>query len=334
MAALALLAAAAAAVSWDAQYLLVRHIKHAPAIAALEAGIPDVGALIFATLGIALALHAKHAVRARTLNIACVGISLAMNALASAPGWRDLAVWIMPSAVYAVASDTLIGVVRAWAVARAHHTGQVLAEVDATPMAILGGFLLWLLRLALAPVSTIAGFRRWVVEDTRGGFTHGGWGPRYDDEVLGREMAKAMAKPGDMLLGRRTWQDFITVWGRATDGNPFTARMNATTKYVVSTTLENADAWQNSILLRGDAVDTVAELKAQSDRDLGIIGSASLVRTLHAAGLIDRYTLVICPLTLGSGTRLFEGPAPRGEFELTGSVTTTKGVIIAQYTRQ
>ena len=171
-------------------------------------------------------------------------------------------------------------------------------------------------------------------EDTRGGFTHGGWGPRYDDEVLGREMAKAMAKPGDMLLGRRTWQDFITVWGRATDGNPFTARMNATTKYVVSTALENADAWQNSILLRGDAVDTVAELKAQSDRDLGIIGSASLVRTLHAAGLIDCYTLVICPLTLGSGTRLFEAPAPRGEFELTGSVTTTKGVIIAQYTRQ
>jgi hypothetical protein len=86
MAALALLAAAAAAVSWDAQYLLVRHIKHVPVIAALEAGIPDVGALIFATLGIALALHAKHAVRARTLNIACVGISLAMNALASAPG--------------------------------------------------------------------------------------------------------------------------------------------------------------------------------------------------------------------------------------------------------
>jgi hypothetical protein len=165
MTALALLAAAAAAVSWDAQYLLVRHVKHAPVIAALEAGIPDVGALIFATLGIALALHAKHAIRARTLNIACVGLSLAMNALASAPGWRDLAVWIMPSAVYAVASDTLIGVVRAWAIARAHHTGQVLAEVDATPMAVLGGFLLWLLRLALAPASTIVGFRRWVVEE-------------------------------------------------------------------------------------------------------------------------------------------------------------------------
>src|SRR5215469_3795780 len=142
-------------------------------------------------------------------------------------------------------------------------------------------------------------------EDTRGGFTHGGWGTRYDDEVMGREMAKAMANPGDMLFGRRTWQDFITAWGRLTDGNPFTTRMNATTKYVVSRTLQDADAWQNSVLLRGDAVEAVAKLKAQSDRDLGIVGSVSLVRSLHAAALIDRYTLVICPLTLGSGSRLF-----------------------------
>jgi len=171
-------------------------------------------------------------------------------------------------------------------------------------------------------------------EDTRGGFTHGGWGQRYNDEVMGGEMAKAMANPGDMLFGRRTWQDFITAWGRLTDGNPVTAHMNAATKYVVSRTLEDADAWQNSILLRGDAVDMVAGLKAQPGRDLSIIGSASLVRSLHAAGLIDRYTLVICPLTLGSGSRLFEGPAPLTEFELTGSVATTKGVIIAHYTRR
>jgi dihydrofolate reductase len=171
-------------------------------------------------------------------------------------------------------------------------------------------------------------------EDTRGGFTHGGWGPRYDDEVMGREMAKAMAKPGDMLLGRRTWQDFTTVWARSTDGNPFTARMNAATKYVASRTLDSADAWQNSILLRGDAAGTVAGLKARPGGDLGIVGSASLVRSLHAAGLIDHYTLLICPLTLGAGTRLFEGPAPLTEFELTGSVATTKGVIIARYTRR
>ena len=165
MTALAVLAVAAAAVSWDAQYVLVQAVKHAKVIAALEAGIPDVGALIFAALGIALALHGKRAIRPRTLNVACVGISLGMNALASAPGWRDLAIWVMPSAVYALASDTLIGVVRAWAIARTRQTGEVLADDEATPMAIIGGLFLWLLRLALAPPSTISGFRRWAVEE-------------------------------------------------------------------------------------------------------------------------------------------------------------------------
>ena len=130
-------------------------------------------------------------------------------------------------------------------------------------------------------------------EDTRGGFTHGGWGPRYNDEVMGREMGVGMGQPGDMLFGRRTWQDFITAWSRRTDGNPFTTHMNAATKYVVSRTLQDVGSWQNSVLLRGDAAGTVAELKTQSDRDLSIIGSASLVRSLHAAALIDRYTLLI-----------------------------------------
>jgi len=164
IAALAVLAAAAAAVSWDAQYTLVEAIKKVPAIAALEAGIPDMGALIFAALGIALALHGRRAVRPRGLNLACIGISLAMNALAAAPGWRDLAVWVMPAAVYALASDTLIGVVRAWAIARTHQAGQELADDDTTPMAILGGLILWLLRLALAPPSTLTGFRRWALD--------------------------------------------------------------------------------------------------------------------------------------------------------------------------
>jgi hypothetical protein len=165
MIALAVLAAAAAAVSWDAQYVLVKAVKHTPMIAALEAGIPDVGALIFAALGIALALHGRRAIRARTLNVACVGISLAMNALASAPGWQDLAIWVMPSAVYALASDTLIGVIRAWAIARAQARHETLADDEPTPIAIIGGLLLWLLRLALAPPSTIAGFRRWALEE-------------------------------------------------------------------------------------------------------------------------------------------------------------------------
>jgi hypothetical protein len=165
MLALAVLAVAAAVVSWDAQYVLVRAVKHNPAVAALEAGIPDIGAVIFAALGVALALHGKRAIRARTLNIACVGISLAMNALASAPGWRDLAIWIMPSAVYALASDTLIGVVRAWVIARARHTGQALADDEPTPMAAIGAVILWLIRLGMAPVSTISGFRRWVIDE-------------------------------------------------------------------------------------------------------------------------------------------------------------------------
>lgn len=168
-------------------------------------------------------------------------------------------------------------------------------------------------------------------EDTRGGFTHGGWGQGYADEVMGREMAAGMARPGDMLLGRRTWQDFIGAWGVRTDGNPFTTHLNAATKYVVSTTLHDADAWQGSVLLRGDAVDTVTELKARPGNDLSVIGSGSLVRTLHAAGLVDRYTLLIHPLVLGTGTRLFEGDSPLTELALTGSVTTTTGVVIAHY---
>src|ERR1700734_2944537 len=86
----------AAGVSRDAQYGIVYRARHGPAIAALEAGIPDTGALIFAALGIALALHGRRALRPRTLNVACVGLSLTMNAIAASPGWRDAAIWVMP----------------------------------------------------------------------------------------------------------------------------------------------------------------------------------------------------------------------------------------------
>jgi len=171
-------------------------------------------------------------------------------------------------------------------------------------------------------------------EDARGGFTHGGWGGKYNDAVMAREMGKSMSKPGDMLFGHRTWQDFTAVWAGATDGNPFTSHMNAATKYVVSRTLKDAGAWQNSILLSGEASQTVADLKSTAGNDLFLIGSASLIRALHSAGLIDHFQLLIYPLTLGSGTRLFAGPAPLTEFDLTETVTTTKGVIIARYTRR
>jgi dihydrofolate reductase len=171
-------------------------------------------------------------------------------------------------------------------------------------------------------------------EDTRDGFDLGGWGNGYQDEVMAREMAKGMSRPGDMLFGRRTWQDFSTAWGQSTDGNPFTAHMNVATKYVVSRTLPDAASWQHSVLLSGSAVERVRELKALPGKDLSIIGSVSLVRALHAAGLIDRYTFLVHPLTLGRGARLFSGEAPLTEFSLVDSVATTKGVIIAHYQRK
>jgi hypothetical protein len=163
--ALAVLATAAAAASWDAQYVMVAAARHNPAIAALEAAIPDVGAIIFASLGIALALHEKRALRPRALNVGCVAISLTMNTLAAGHGWRDLAIWVMPSAVYALASDTLIGVIRAWAVARKDHRGETLADDGSTPLALAAAAALWLLRLSLAPASTLRGFRTWVIEE-------------------------------------------------------------------------------------------------------------------------------------------------------------------------
>ena len=139
--------------------------RHLPVIAALEAAIPDAAALVFASLGIALALHGRRALRARALNLAAVGTSVFMNVLAAAPGWRNLAIWALPPVAYALASDTLIGVVRAWAIARHQHLGTALAADAPTPLTVLGGLALWLLRLALAPASTLAGFRAWVLEE-------------------------------------------------------------------------------------------------------------------------------------------------------------------------
>jgi hypothetical protein len=162
---LGLLAAAAAVVSFTAQYRMVDAARHLPAVAALESAIPDTAALVFACLGIALALHGRRAVRARALNLASVGTSVFMNAIAAAPGWQNLAIWAMPPAAYALASDTLIGVVRAWAVARYQHLGSAAAGGQPAPLAALGRLALWLLRLALAPASTLAGFRAWVLAE-------------------------------------------------------------------------------------------------------------------------------------------------------------------------
>jgi hypothetical protein len=162
---LCVLAAAAAAVSFTAQYRMVDAARQLPAVAALEAAIPDAAALVFACLGIALALHGRRALRARALNLAAVGASVFMNVIAAGPGWRNLAIWAMPPAAYALASDTLIGVVRTWTLARHHDLTGPLASDTATPLAVLGGLVLWLLRLTLAPASTLAGFRSWVLTE-------------------------------------------------------------------------------------------------------------------------------------------------------------------------
>lgn len=162
---LAVLAASAAAVSFTAQYQMIYTARRLPVIAGLEAAIPDASALIFACLGIALALHGRRAIRARVLNVAAVGTSVFMNVIAAEPGWRSLAIWAMPPVAYALTSDTLIGVVRAWAIARHRALRDPLAAEEATPLAILGGLILWLLRLSLAPASTLRGFRAWVLTE-------------------------------------------------------------------------------------------------------------------------------------------------------------------------
>jgi dihydrofolate reductase len=167
-------------------------------------------------------------------------------------------------------------------------------------------------------------------EDTRGGFDRGGWALPYNDEVMAQRMGEGMASSGTMLFGRRTYEDFYGYWPRQTD-NPFTPYLNQATKYVVSSTLSEPLPWQNSILLPGDPAASVADLKSQSGPDLGIVGSAQLVRSLLAANLIDRYVLLIHPLVLGQGRRLFDERGPGVDFDLVDSVTTSKGVIIATY---
>jgi hypothetical protein len=162
---LGVLAGAAAVVSFTAQYRMIFAARRLAVVAGLEAAIPDAAAVVFASLGIALALHGRRAVRARALNVASVAVSVFMNAIAASPGWRSLAIWAMPPVAYGLASDTLIGVVRAWAIARHKALNVRLADEHVTQLAVLGGLALWLLRLMLAPGSTLAGFRRWVIEE-------------------------------------------------------------------------------------------------------------------------------------------------------------------------
>ena len=167
-------------------------------------------------------------------------------------------------------------------------------------------------------------------EDRRDGFEHGGWAMPYDDAVKGQIMAGGMAEAGPLLFGRTTYEDFFKVFPNRTD-NPFSEVLDNTQKYVASTTLAEPLPWKNSTLLAGDASDAVARLKKQPGKDVVVLGSGELVRSLMRRNLVDEYVLLIHPVVLGSGRRLFADDGAFAALRLVDAQTTSTGVVIATY---
>jgi dihydrofolate reductase len=170
-------------------------------------------------------------------------------------------------------------------------------------------------------------------EDPRGGFAHGGWAVAFNDAVMARAMGEGMGQGEALLLGRRTYQQFESFWPRQQDGNPFTEVLNRTQKYVASRTLEGPLPWMNSTLLEGDAGEAVARLKQQPGKNLTVLGSGELVQSLMQRDLVDRLFLMIHPLVLGSGRRLFRDGGAFARLQLVDCQPTSTGVIIATYQR-
>ena len=170
-------------------------------------------------------------------------------------------------------------------------------------------------------------------EDPRDGFTLGGWGQRSASagDEAGKAMGERMGASGGLagwLFGRRTYEGLLTYWNAT--GGPFKDALNNTPKYVASTTLRDPLAWPNSTLLEGDAADAVRELKARLEGVLAIMGSGELIASLMAADLIDEYLLMIHPIVLGSGRRLFPEHV-HSTLRLVESTTTTSGIVISTY---
>ena len=164
-------------------------------------------------------------------------------------------------------------------------------------------------------------------EDRRGGFEHGGWAAPYAAmEATGNNFASA----GALLFGRRTYENFYAVWPKQTN-SPYTEFLNTIPKYVASTTLKEPLPWSNSTLLKGDAAQAVSQLKQQPGKDLLIMGSGELIQSLMRANLIDDYVLLLHPLVLGSGRRLFPDGGAAATLRLVATSTTDKGVVIATY---
>ena len=165
-------------------------------------------------------------------------------------------------------------------------------------------------------------------EDTRDGFAHGGWAVPYSDEAMAAKMGERMGQDRAWLFGRRTYEDLLATWNAR--GGPFKDALNDGRKFVASRSGETRLEWPNSILLHGDVPAGVAELKQASSTTLVIMGSGALIGSLMAADVIDEYLLMIVPLVLGTGRRLFAGGV-RASLRLVESVTSPTGVVICVY---
>ncbi len=166
-------------------------------------------------------------------------------------------------------------------------------------------------------------------EDTSGGFALGGWISPFDDDVLGAALRRQMNLPFDLLLGRKTYDIWAPYWPLHADAWP---GADQATKYVASRTLTSG-AWQPCVILNGDTAEKVARLKQTPGPDLHVWGSGNLLQTLMAHDLVDAFWLMIYPLTLGAGKRLFaEGTLPAA-FKVTESTAGPSGVLIVNYAR-
>ena len=165
-------------------------------------------------------------------------------------------------------------------------------------------------------------------EDPTGGFKYGGWVFPHWDEVGGQAMSESFAKPFDLLLGRKTYEIFAAYWPyqKGEIADPF----NAAAKYVATSSSEPL-GWANSVRLEGEATAAVARLKQGDGPDLLTQGSAMLVRSLLAAGLVDELFLLVFPVLLGKGKKWAGEDAAAGEWALTDSRTSTTGVIMSRY---
>ena len=170
-------------------------------------------------------------------------------------------------------------------------------------------------------------------EDTDGGFAHGGWsGPYFDPEAMGPVYAEVISGAEALLFGRRTWQTMAAAWPERA-GDPFADRMNAIQKYVASRTLSQDDLhWTNSALLPADdVVGAVRRLREQDGGAVLVMGSSNLLQTLIANDLVDEYRLMIEPIVLGGGKRLFPDDGRARPLKLVSAVTASTGVLVCTY---